>query len=133
MKLFWLMAFLLPTIPAVLVLTVNTFARSRMSNEHVRSAGLYINSAKPDKTRCTWHCHNNTAFCQKHHVKYLKAYLPLTDQPYFGVIDLLKGTGQYRLANIVWLVVVIPFAIYLLLLANCYLLIRIRQRKKLML
>jgi hypothetical protein len=70
-----------------------------------------INSAKYIPTRCSWACHNDTAYCKKKHVKYLKPYLKISDLFYFGLIGLLASTGNYGLANIVILVILLPGSI----------------------
>jgi hypothetical protein len=72
-----------------------------------------MNSAKAKKDQCSWICHNSTDYCKEHHVKVLKPYYSYTDQIYNGIINLLHSTGNYGLANIVFLVLLIPFLICL--------------------
>jgi len=67
-----------------------------------------INPSTENPTRCSWACHNSTIYCKTNHVRLLTAYFPYTDPLYFGVIRSLKATGNYGLANLVVLVVLIP-------------------------
>ncbi len=71
-----------------------------------------INSVERNTNKCTWICHNNTVFCKENHVKVLKPYFQYTDTIYFGAISLLQKTGNYGLANIIFLVVLIPVLIW---------------------
>lgn len=65
-----------------------------------------INSVIKTPKKCSWHCHNDTGYCKIHHVKFLKPYFEYTDPVYFGIIKSLELTGDYRLANIIFLVVI---------------------------
>ena len=92
---------------------INEFARVR-----IKDAKLFkyhgINTIHPGMkraNRCTWICHNNTSYCKNQHVKFDKINFSFTDVVYFGVIGILKGTGNYGLANIIILVILIPFSI----------------------
>jgi hypothetical protein len=67
-----------------------------------------MNSGARDPEKCSWACHNRTVYCKEHHVRYLNDYLKYTDVPYFTMISGLKSTGNYRMANIVLLVIIIP-------------------------
>jgi hypothetical protein len=71
-----------------------------------------IHSGEKSLKICSWICHNNTTFCKKYHVKIKHDYLNITDPFYFGIIGLLKGTGSYGLANVLFLVIIFPFAIF---------------------
>ncbi len=71
-----------------------------------------MNSDDQVLDQCTWNCHNNTRFCKENHVKYLKPYYKFTDTIYFGMIGLLQKTGNYGLANIIFLVILAPFFIW---------------------
>lgn len=91
-----------------MVLINQSFKRINHKNSYTISGVNTLNPGEPDPDKCTWHCHNQTAYCKEHHVKYLKPYYFLTDIPYFGMITLLRSTGNYGLANTLILVVVIP-------------------------
>ena len=86
-----------------------------------------INSEKKFANKCTWICHNNSNFCKENHVKYVKPYFDKIDTIYFGVIDSLKFTGDYRLANILILVALFPLIIYALLIGSIELQIQIHK------
>lgn len=70
-----------------------------------------INPADFNKKKCTWGCHNITKHCKINHVTILKPYFAYTDIPYMWLINKLKSTGDYGLANIIFLVVLIPFIV----------------------
>ena len=82
-----------------------------------------MNSAEYDHDSCTWACHNNTTHCIKYHATTIASYSDWIDPLYFGIINGLKKTGDYGVANVLLLVVVWP-------LSMCYLFIRILQMKK---
>ena len=71
-----------------------------------------MNSDDKVMDKCTWVCHNNTRFCKENHVKFLKPYYKYSDKIYFGMISLLQKTGNYGLANIIFLVILAPFLIW---------------------
>lgn len=82
-----------------------------------------INSAKQLKNKCTWHCHNDTNFCKNNHVKKAGGLFKIIDPVYFGIINFLKSTGHYALANIILFVILFPLLIF-------YFLIKIMNLKK---
>ena len=100
-------------LPFVFMIIVNESFRSSINERPFHKYGFTtMNSANKISNKCTWNCHNNTAYCKAHHVKFLKQSFSKTDQLYYGEIKLLKGTGNYGLANIAILVVIIPFLIF---------------------
>ena len=72
-----------------------------------------MNPIAPNKNQCTWACSFNTRFCIKNHVKLDEKYLKFTDPIYFGIIKLLFSTGNYVLANLIFLVLGIPLFIFI--------------------
>ncbi len=82
-----------------------------------------MNSAENNLVSCTWACHNNTTHCKKHHATTIASYFEWIDPLYFGIINGLKKTENYGLANVVLLVVAWP-------LWMCYIFIRILLMKK---
>ena len=97
---------------------VNECVRWKGGESRYTTQGINaIHSAQRLKEGCTWICHNVTDWCKVHHVKFLRDHFAFVDQVYFGIIRLLKGTGAYRAANIVFLVILIPALM-------CYLLVR---------
>lgn len=82
------------------------------------------------KYQCSWACHEQTAFCTANHLSYIKPYLQYTDPIYSGIIKNLKSTGNYRLANLIVLAILVPGLIYFLLYQNVKIALQIRQLKK---
>ena len=100
-------------LPFFLMIVVNEIIRPTITGKPYTKYGISaINSVDKTPEKCTWICHNNTTYCKTHHVKYLKSYFQFTDKMYFGIIHLLKKTGNYRLANIIFLVILFPFLIW---------------------
>jgi hypothetical protein len=105
--------------PFALMILVNEYSRGKIQASTYQSRGQdTINSAQRDPQKCTWACHNDTGFCKAHHVKFDSRHFPYTDPLYFGMITLLKGFGNYGLANILLLVLFFPILIYLLLIKS---------------
>ncbi len=102
--------------PFLMMVLINEAVRPTIEEEPYSVAGVSaMNTIQKKHDQCTWICHNNTNYCKAHHVKYLEPFFPYTDRLYFGAINMLRATGNYGLANIVLLVVVIPFLMWLLL------------------
>jgi preprotein translocase subunit YajC len=100
-------------LPFVLMIVINESFRSSIKERPFHKYGhATMNSDDRIKNKCTWNCHNHTDYCKAHHVKFLKQSFSKTDQLYYGEIKLLKGTGNYGLANIAILVIIIPFLIF---------------------
>lgn len=102
--------------PFVIVILVNETARFNQKQEYHFMGVSVINDEQALTNQCSWNCHNQTNYCKKHHVKYLKQHFSWVDPIYFGIINLLMSTGNYGLANLVFLVFLWPFIIYLLVL-----------------
>lgn len=113
-------------VPFVLMILVNEISRRKVNDKlYVKNGITAINSATIFANKCSWACHNNTAYCIKHHVK-SPTFLVKKIQPvYFGIISLLNSTGSYGLANIIFLVILWPCLIFLLLIKT------LSNRKKL--
>ena len=99
--------------PFLLMIIVNEIVRSTIKEKPYSKFEITaMNSDDKILDKCTWNCHNNTRFCKENHVKYLKPYYKYTDTIYFGMIILLQKTGNYGLANIIFLVVLAPMLIW---------------------
>jgi hypothetical protein len=99
-----------------MMIVVNEMERLRATNELYLSHGIVaINSVEKNADKCTWICHNDTSFCKANHVTYLKSYFKFTDPVYFGAITLLQKTGNYGLANIIILVILVPLLLWFFL------------------
>jgi hypothetical protein len=94
------------------MIIVNEATRIRIKEKPYSAQGVSaINSNEYYPEKCSWACHNRTAFCKTNHVKYLKPYYGITDNLYFGAIDALASTGFYGVANIIFLVLLFPITI----------------------
>lgn len=112
----WFLYLVILVIPFLGMVVLNEVVRVTNTDVGYKQEGFTaINSGKKIKSRCSWACHNDTNFCKRHHVKLVGNYFEYTDPMYFGVIRSLQSTGNYGLANIVFLVVLIPAVIYFLL------------------
>lgn len=118
-------------LPFLTMLLTNEIVKRNTTKKGYSSHGVTtINSAKAYKDKCSWMCHNNTNYCRANHVKYAKPYFAEIDPIYYGIIRALKATGNYGLANIVFLVVLIPLIIYVLLVKSIGMQFEIRKLKK---
>lgn len=102
--------------PIFFVIFINESQRSSHRNHQFEWKTVKtINPSLPSFFKCSWVCHNETIWCKMNHVKRLKPYFSWTDPLYFGLINKLKATGNYGLANLVFLVVLIPgFCLWML-------------------
>src|SRR3954464_9050482 len=95
--------------PFIIMIVINEMVRPTIKEKPYLNLGITaMNSSRKTTNKCTWICHNNTEYCIQHHIKFNHQFLKITDPIYFGVIGLLKSTGVYALANIVFLVILIP-------------------------
>lgn len=60
---------------------------------------------------CTWTCYYHTKWCKDNHVGIDSKWMDLTDIPYKAIIGALDSMGDYPMANIAFLVLIIPTAI----------------------
>lgn len=99
--------------PFLLMIIVNEIVRPSIKEKQYSTSGISaMNSAARITDKCTWVCHNDTSYCMENHVKYLETYSNYTNILYFGVIGMLQMTGNYGLANIIFLVVLVPLLIW---------------------
>jgi hypothetical protein len=99
--------------PFTIMIAINEFERPKIKNNSYSYNGFStINPGGPNTQICTWSCHNKTvSHCKTKHVKFLKPFYKVTDIPYDFVIHRLRDTGNYDLANIIFLVLLFPFTI----------------------
>ena len=113
------------------MIMINEFARLNTKEPGDKKQRVTaINSAKRIKEKCSWICHNDTKYCKENHVKFVAPYFDKIDPIYFGIIRSLKSTGNYGLANIVFLVILIPLIMYFLLVKSISIHLAIRSIKK---
>jgi hypothetical protein len=118
--------------PFLLMVTVNEYIRTTNNDVEIKIQGIKsINPANKNKDKCTWSCHNDTNYCKENHVKLAKPYFKFIDPIYFGIIHILKSTGNYGLANVVLLVILIPFLMYFFLVKSIGMQFKIREIRKL--
>ena len=102
---------------------------TRLNNKgeiYYRKNITVINPGLALKDKCTWHCHDQTEYCKKNHVSVLRPVIKYTDPVYFGIIKTLRSTGNYQMANIIFLVILWP----LLIVFYFFKILRINQRIK---
>lgn len=118
-------------LPFLLLIITNEIVRLGTTKEPYSSHGIVaINSVDRNPNSCTWICHNDTGYCKDNHVTYVKSYFPYVDPLYFGAINLLKNTGNYGLANIVFLVILMPLMIWFFLIKSLNIQDKISTLKK---
>jgi len=118
--------------PFIVMVIINEFERPKIKNNSNRYHGaMTINPSGFNPQKCTWECHHHTSsYCQIHHVKFLKPFYKVTDTPYYFVIQTLRGSGNYGIANIVFLVLLFPFTILYFLIKSLNLQDEINQLSK---
>lgn len=100
-------------IPFFIMVAINQLYSPKPKNIDNTKFGIKTqNTGKYIKNKCTWACHNNTLYCKQNHVKLTHKYLGYTDPFYFGAIKTLKAGGNYQMANIILLVLLMPFSIW---------------------
>jgi hypothetical protein len=101
------------------MIIINEIVRPSIQETPYTTSGISaMNSAARVTDKCTWICHNDTNYCTNNHVKYLEPYTNYTNILYFGVIGMLQMTGIYGLANILILVILVPFLIWYFLIKS---------------
>lgn len=122
---------LLLTAPFIIMVLINEYMRAtKQGKGHQAGTITAINAKIKSTEKCSWICHDNTAYCKRHHVKMPKACFHYTDPVYFGIIKALKSTGDYGLANVLILVVILPLAMYFLLIKSLDIQLEINILKK---
>jgi hypothetical protein len=103
--------------PILLMIMVNESARliQGKSNHYYGNRGT-INTANQIKDKCSWVCHDKTAYCKNNHVKLAPGILSYTDFAYNKTIQFLQSSDRsYAMDNLIYLVFGIPFIIYFML------------------
>lgn len=105
---------LLLVLPFLVMVLTNEIMRPKVDGHPYSVSGISaINSIELNKDKCSWICHNQTSkVCKNQHVKILAPYFSHTDPIFFGIMGGLQATGNYRYANIIILVVLIPLWIW---------------------
>lgn len=117
--------------PILFLVLINETTRPTITESpYVHKGTIAINSSIQSTKKCTWTCHNNTVYCKQHHVKLVQSHFKTTDPIYFGLIGILKSTGNYGLANIIILVVISPLFMFYLLTKSLHIQQRINTLRK---
>ncbi|MFK7807082.1 MAG: hypothetical protein AB8F74_04695 [Saprospiraceae bacterium] len=98
-------------IPILTIIFTNELVRLTNS-ESLQNNSSRINSSEKLDEQCSWACHNDTEHCKKHHVKLLNNHFETTDPLYFGIINSMKSTGSYGLANVLIFAILVPMIIF---------------------
>lgn len=86
-----------------------------------------IHPGKASKLNCTWECYEKTQWCTDNHVGIDQQWLRFTNIPYRAIIGALDSTGSYTMANILFLVIIIPTAILWMLIRSMEMELSIRK------
>ena len=105
-------------IPFVLMVAVNEVYRASIKEKPFSKYPGAINSGQRIRERCSWVCHEATAYCKENHVKWGRPYFEYTDTMYFGLIRGLRITGGYQAANVFFLVLIVPLLIWIFLVGS---------------
>jgi len=127
----WCKNILILMLPFLIMILVNENSRINRNDKGYSLKGVTaINSARQMTEKCSWSCYNNTSYCKQNHVRFMKPYFDVIDPIYFGMIDFLKNTGNYQLANILILVVFWPLLMFFVLVKSLKQNSQIRLLKK---
>lgn len=120
--------YLLLFLPIIGMILVNEYSRHTTTEKGYQIQEVTaVNSAKKYPQKCSWICHNDTDFCKQNHVKLVTPIFQIIDPIYFGIINSLKSTGNYGLANVVILGVILPFLMILLFIKSLQMQSEIRR------
>lgn len=116
--------------PIIIIVLVNEYSRFTATNKgYIRKGITAINSGIKTPEKCSWHCYSDTGYCKRYHTNLLKNYTSKVDPIYFGVIKSLHSTGDYGLANIIFLVILFPIMMYVLLIKSIAIQRKIKKLK----
>jgi len=102
--------------PFLIMIVINESIRPTIKEKPFKVKGVEaMNSKIITKDKCSWNCYLSTTYCKNHHVKTLTNYFDYIDPIYFGIIKSLHSTGSYGLANVIFLVLLLPFLMFYLL------------------
>lgn len=102
--------------PFLIMILINESVRPTIKEKPYKVKGVEaMNSKITSKDKCSWNCYLNTTYCKTNHVKTLNHHFEYIDPIYFGIIDALHSTGSYGLANVIFLVLLLPLLMFFLL------------------
>ena len=95
--------------PFIVLSIINELSRLTIHEKPYAISNIHgMNSDLKIEHKCSWACHDHTAYCLEHHVKVDKQYLPEMNGLYFGLINLLKTGNQYQFVNVIFFAVLVP-------------------------
>lgn len=113
------------------MITINEVMRPTIKEKPFQQFGkATINSTDQLQNKCSWYCYGHTDYCKAQHVNLNNKYFALTDPLYFGLVELLKVGNHYALANIVFLILLVPLCIWYFLIKALNIGDEIRKLKK---
>ncbi|MGB1247243.1 MAG: hypothetical protein ACPG4Z_00050 [Chitinophagales bacterium] len=116
--------------PFLIMFVVNELSQHPKKPDGIIFSGVKtINYDGVVMYECSWHCHQNTQFCIDNHTHFLQPVIDYINPIYFAIIDGLFATGNYGLANIVFLVILWPLLMYFLLIKCLNLRSKLKQTK----
>ena len=99
--------------PFLIMILINEMVRPTIKEKTYKIHGVEaMNSKVISQNKCSWNCYHNTTYCKNNHVKTLTKYFKYIDPFYFGIINSLHSTGNYGLANVFFLVLLLPFLMF---------------------
>lgn len=102
--------------PFLIMILVNEMVRPTLQKKPFLIKGVHaMNSNAISKKQCSWNCYLNTQYCKNNHVKTLSNHFDYIDPIYFGIINSLHSTGNYGMANVFILVILLPFSMFFFL------------------
>ena len=118
-------------LPILFMITVNEYVRYNNPHKFYFYGNTILNPVVAQKEKCTWYCHNDTRYCINNHMDdFSTAFRKKMDILYFGIINAMFTTGYYGAANIIFLVFAWPYLMYVLLIKNIRLILKIRKSAK---
>lgn len=122
--------FCLLCLPFFIMATINLFYKPNPNNTTYTKFSVTTQNTAKKLKKCTWVCHNNTTYCKQNHVKFNHKYFVYTDKLYFGAIKSLNNTRHYEMANIIFLVGLIPLGIWFFITQSLNINSKIKQLQK---
>lgn len=103
-------------LPFLIMILINEMVRPTLNEKTFVIKGIHaMNDNLISKKTCSWNCYLDTQYCKDNHVKTLSNYFHYIDPIYFGIINSLHSTGNYGMANVFILVILLPFSMFFLL------------------
>lgn len=128
----FLLAVLISLVPISSLFIVNETVRLTTRHTTTFNGAERLNSSKRLKEKCTWACHDgmNPTYCRQYHVKYLSTEKDIVYTVYSFIVSFLDSAGNYYLANILVLVLLIPLIMFIMLVKTLQVTFKIKELQK---